>query len=126
LWAELRQLPATFVALQKQIPAADRAFLEHPRPLLHFEDQIEDFRDTAALAQLVDVVVTIDTAVAHLAGAMGRPTLVALPFAADWRWLLDREDSPWYPSARLVRQARQGDWMPVIRRLAHELHGYLG
>lgn len=120
-WRGVRELPVTFVALQKEIPAADREALASPKPLLHFEDAIEDFRDTAALLALVDLVVTIDTSVAHLAAAMGRPTWILLPFAADWRWLLARDDSPWYPTARLLRQPRPGDWDPVLDRVAHDL-----
>lgn len=117
----LRGLPITFVALQKEIRAQDVAALDDPPSILHFEDAIEDFRDTAALLALVDRVITIDTSVAHLAGAMGRPTWILLPFAADWRWLLEREDSPWYPSVRLVRQQHPRDWTPVLERVARDL-----
>ena len=69
----------------------------------------------------MDLVVTVDTAVAHLAGALGKPTWVLLPFAADWRWLLDREDTPWYPNTRLFRQRVAGNWPEVIDRIANEL-----
>lgn len=117
----LRELPASFIALQKDISPADRAVLERSPAVAHFEDAIGDFADTAALATLVDVVVSIDTAVAHLAGAMGRPTWIMLPHAADWRWLLDREDSPWYPSVRLFRQSKPGEWLSLVQRVAAEL-----
>ena len=70
---------------------------------------------------LLDLVVTADTSVAHLAGALGRPVWVLLPFAPDFRWLLNREDSPWYPTARLFRQPRLGDWESVIARVRDEL-----
>jgi tetratricopeptide (TPR) repeat protein len=76
-----------------------------------------DFMDTAAVMQNLDLVVTVDTAVAHLAGALGVPTWVALPFAPDWRWLLRREDSPWYPTLRLFRQKQAGDWHSVFQSM---------
>ncbi len=69
----------------------------------------------------MDLIVTVDTAVAHLAGALGKPTWVLLPFAADWRWLLNRDDTPWYPNTRLFRQQTGGDWPEVIGRVANEL-----
>ena len=69
------------------------------------------------------MIVSVDTSVAHLAGAMGRTVFVLLPFSPDWRWLLDREDSPWYPTARLLRQERTGNWDAVIARLGPLLHG---
>ncbi len=86
---------------------------------------LADFADTAAWIDRMDLCVCADTAVAHLAGAMGRPVWVLLPFAPDWRWMLDRADSPWYPTARLFRQASSGDWGDVVRRVAGEL-GRLG
>ena len=82
---------------------------------------LADFRDTAALVELMDLVVSVDTAAAHLAGAMAKPVWVLLPWSPDWRWLLERTDSPWYPTARLCRQERPGDWPGVIARLAREL-----
>jgi ADP-heptose:LPS heptosyltransferase len=69
----------------------------------------------------MDVVITVDTSIAHLAGAMGKTVWILLPFSPDWRWLLDRDDSPWYPSARLLRQPRPGDWDTVLERVATEL-----
>ena len=84
-------------------------------------EQFRDFADTAAAVSALDLVITVDTSVAHLAGAIGKPVWVLLPQSPDWRWLLDREDSPWYPSARLFRQIGRGDWAGVIARVAAEL-----
>ena len=75
---------------------------------------MRDFADTAAAIALLDAVISVDTAVAHLAGAMGKPLLLLLPFGADFRWLRERDDSPWYPTARLFRQPAFGDWESVI------------
>jgi Flp pilus assembly protein TadD len=80
-----------------------------------------DFADTAAAIGEMDLCLSVDTACAHLAGALGRPVWVMLPFAPDWRWLADREDSPWYPSMRLLRQSRPADWTAVLDRLRHDL-----
>jgi ADP-heptose:LPS heptosyltransferase len=73
--------------------------------------------DTAAQIAQMDLIISIDTSIAHLAGALGKPLWVLLTRLPDWRWLLDREDSPWYPTARLFRQKNSGDWQPVIERL---------
>jgi tetratricopeptide (TPR) repeat protein len=90
----------------------------HLLPLLR---PLVDFEDTAALIANLDLVITVDTAVAHLAGALGRPVWILLPYAADWRWLTGREDSPWYPSAKLFRQRKPGDWVEVMDRVRQEL-----
>ncbi len=83
---------------------------------------MKDFADTAALLDLMDIVVSVDTGVAHLAGAMGKPVWILLPFIPiDWRWMLDREDSIWYPTARLFRQSANRDWAGVIGRVNEEL-----
>jgi hypothetical protein len=84
------------------------------------------FMDTAAAMKNLDLVITSDTAVAHLAGAMGVPVWLALAFAPEWRWLLEREDSPWYPHMRLFRQSRRGDWEGVFARMAGELRRKIG
>jgi hypothetical protein len=82
---------------------------------------LTDFAATAAVIAALDVLVTVDTAVAHLAGALGKPVWILLPYAGEYRWLLDRDDSPWYPTARLFRQPSPGDWESVVRRVGHEL-----
>jgi tetratricopeptide (TPR) repeat protein len=89
--------------------------------LVDYTSELNDFADTAAMMDAMDLVITVDTAVAHLAGAMGKRVWVLLAFAPDWRWLLDREDSPWYPTARLFRQTAMGDWEGVIRCVAEAL-----
>jgi ADP-heptose:LPS heptosyltransferase len=86
----------------------------------HTEDQ-KNFLDTAALVAQMDMVLSIDTAMAHLAGALGKPVWIMLPFSADWRWLLGRSDSPWYPTARLFRQKQPGDWNGVVAEVAQAL-----
>ncbi|MCK4988575.1 MAG: hypothetical protein KAS40_23730, partial [Desulfobacterales bacterium] len=88
--------------------------------------EFEDFTDTAAVIENLDLVISIDTSVAHLAGAMGKPVWVMLPYAADWRWFLNRDDSPWYPTMRLFRQEKQGDWETVLQRITKELQKVAG
>jgi hypothetical protein len=90
-------------------------------PLFNLGAEVSDFLDTMSIIDLMDVVVTVDTAVAHLAAAMGKPAFILLPLAPDWRWLLERADSPWYPSARLFRQRSPGDWGNVMRHVAKAL-----
>src|SRR5206468_10739396 len=88
--------------------------------------ELETFQDTAAVMTLLDLVITADTSVAHLAGALGVPVWLALAKIADWRWLFDREDSPWYPTMRLFRQSSLGDWKSVFDRMAAELRQQTG
>jgi len=115
---------AEWVSLQKEVRPADAALLASRTDLRHYGDRLGDFADTAALVELMDLVVTSDTSVAHLVGTMGKPVWILLSFNADWRWLLDRADSPWYPSARLFRQSAIGDWASVIERVRAELSRY--
>jgi tetratricopeptide (TPR) repeat protein len=115
-----------FVCLQKDLSKADVEILQRHGRVAVFGDEIADFADTAAIIAMVDLVVSVDTSVAHLAGALGRPLWVLLPFSADYRWMVDREDSPWYPSARLLRQPQIGDWGSVLERLQRELLRFMG
>ncbi len=92
--------------------------------LVHLGDDIGGFADTAAIISLLDVVISVDTAVAHLAGALGKPVVILLPYAADFRWMRQRNDTPWYPTARLMRQPAFGDWDSVIGRLGDELRQF--
>jgi len=111
-----------FFSLQKGAAAAGIAQLDPAGGrIVDFSDELADFRDTAALVSALDLVITVDTAVAHLAGALGKPVWVLLPFNADWRWLRGRSDSPWYPSARLFRQAADGGWAGVIDAVVQAL-----
>ena len=109
-------LPETheYVCLQKELRDGDRAALQAHSNVKWYGDELTDFADTAALCELMDVVVSVDTSVAHLAGALGRTTMVMLPYSPDWRWMLDRTDSAWYPSLRLLRQTAPGDWSSVF------------
>jgi ADP-heptose:LPS heptosyltransferase len=86
---------------------------------------LKDFADTAALMDSLDLIITVDTAAAHLAGALGKPAWVLLKHVPDWRWLLERTDSPWYPTLRLFRQPNLGDWRTPIAQLVEALQGRL-
>ncbi|HEY6258735.1 MAG TPA: tetratricopeptide repeat-containing glycosyltransferase family protein [Xanthobacteraceae bacterium] len=120
----LAELDATaLISLQKGAGAVAIGSYFGRAPLVNLGAEIVDFVDTMAIVEGLDLVVTVDTAVAHLAGAMGKPVWIMLPFAPDWRWLLDRGDSPWYPTARLFRQSRAGDWGGVARQVAEALPG---
>lgn len=117
-FAPLYENPAIRVfSLQKQVPADDRPL---PAGVADLSGDIGDFADTAAIIGALDAVVSIDTAVAHLAGALGAPTKLALSTAGDWRWLTERDSSPWYPSVRIYRQAGPGDWAGVLVRIARD------
>lgn len=110
-----------FVSLQKELRDADAQMLAQNAAITDLGRQFGDFDDTAAAVALVDLVISVDTSVAHLAGAMGKPVWVLLPFCPDWRWLLERDDNPWYPTARLFRQPGIGDWESVIGRVRDAL-----
>jgi len=121
----LLDINATFVGLQKDVRTADAMMLKDRSDLLHFGDELRNFSDTAALISNLDLVITVDTSVAHLAGALGKPVWVLLSFLGDWRWLCDREDSPWYPTARLFRQDSTRAWDNVIARVHAALHDFV-
>jgi tetratricopeptide (TPR) repeat protein len=111
----------SFYSLQKTDPARP-ASNDTPRfPLIDLTNDLKDFADTAALIANLDLIISVDTSVAHLAGAMGKPVWTLLPFVADWRWLLDRQDTPWYPSMRLFRQPSARNWTETICRVADAL-----
>jgi tetratricopeptide (TPR) repeat protein len=112
-----------FISLQKQLRPGDENILrEHPE-LTHLGEEIADFYDTAAIVSQLDLVISSDTAVVHLAGALGRPVWVLLERVPDWRWLVERNDSPWYPTAKLFRQTKPGDWQSVIGGVTEKLLG---
>jgi len=119
----LPHLPAEFsyVSLQKHLHPADAAVLKAHPGIANYADQLQDFSDTAALCDCMDIIVSIDTSVAHLSAALGRPTWILLPFSPAWRWLLEREDSPWYLSARLFRQTAPQEWLGVFDSVAEQL-----
>jgi tetratricopeptide (TPR) repeat protein len=109
-----------WVSLQKELRPGEQEII-HAAGAVDLSGQLNDFEDTAGAISQLDLVITVDTAVAHLAGAMGVTTWILLPFAPDWRWLLERDDSPWYPTARLFRQSKPGNWDSVLARVAGEL-----
>ncbi|RXH57217.1 tetratricopeptide repeat protein [Granulicella sibirica] len=111
----------TFYSLQKGPAAAELAELSQDRRPIDLEHDLRDFTDTAAVIANLNLVITVDTAVAHLAGAMGKPVWILLPRTADWRWLKERTDSPWYPTARLFRQGESGCWDQVLEQVHQEL-----
>jgi len=117
----LLDIDATFVSLQKEMRSGDVAALKDHGDILNFGDELRDFSDTAALISQLDLVIAVDTSVAHLAGALGKPVWLLLTYVPDWRWLLDRDDSPWYPTARLFRQNDTREWHSVVIRVREAL-----
>jgi tetratricopeptide (TPR) repeat protein len=116
---------ADWICLQKDVAARDLVVLRQFGRIMFFADEVRDFSDTAALIELMDLVITVDTSVAHLAGAMGKPVWIMLRYNPDWRWLLDRDDSPWYPTARLFRQDDSRAWDSVITRVRGALDEFI-
>jgi hypothetical protein len=120
-FAALLSVPGIdFISVQKDVNEAQAAILDR-HGVLNLGPQFEDFADTAAVVAMLDLLMAVDTSVAHLAGAMGKAVALLVPFAPDMRWLLDRTDSPWYPTMRLFRQSAIGDWDGPLERLRQEL-----
>ena len=120
--SSLLKLPFEFHSLQKDIRDGDKKTLKAYKNIDQHHKDLDDFSDTAALVNQMDLIISVDTSVAHLAGALGKKVWILLPFIVDFRWLLDRDDSPWYPTAKLFRQSQIGDWNSVIQQLISELN----
>lgn len=121
---EFRALEAAgcrFISLQPTVRPRDREALEAWSALLRWGEDLQSFLDTASLMEALDLVVAVDTSVVHLAGALGKSTWALIPHVPDWRWMLGREDTPWYPSVRLCRQKGRGDWSGVLSEIRQEL-----
>lgn len=110
-----------WISLHKDVRAEDAQVLAAHPEIRHFGDQQQSFADAAALCELLDLVISVDTSLAHLAGSMGKPVWILLAHNPDWRWLLDRPDTPWYPSATLFRQPAYGDWGTVLAQVKQAL-----
>jgi ADP-heptose:LPS heptosyltransferase len=109
-----------FVSVQKEVSEAQATILRD-HGVVQLGRDFADFSDTAAVVAMLDLVIAVDTSVTHLAGAMGKAIALLVPFSPDWRWLLERTDSPWYPTMRLFRQSAPGDWDDPLERLRQEL-----
>jgi tetratricopeptide (TPR) repeat protein len=123
-FSRLLDVDATFVSLQKDPRPDDKALLAQI-DIVDLTAHLIDFSETAALVSCLDLVITVDTSVAHLSAALGRPTWILLPYVPDYRWLLDREDSPWYPTVRLFRQSKTRDYGDVLDRVRSELRSLI-
>jgi tetratricopeptide (TPR) repeat protein len=121
----LAGVDATFISVHREVRDADAALLQERSEILHFGKELKNYAETAALIANLDLVVCVDTSVAHLAGALAKPVWILLPDMPDWRWLLDRDDNPWYPTARLFRQDATRTWDGVVARVAAALQDYL-
>jgi len=119
--SRILDLDVRFISLQKDPKAGDSAFLRECTGIVDLTEHLTDFVETAALVSCLDLVITVDTSVAHLAAALGCATWVLLPYTPDYRWLLDRDDSPWYPTMRLFRQNERRDYGIVLDRVRSEL-----
>jgi ADP-heptose:LPS heptosyltransferase len=122
--SSLLDVDADFVSLQKVLRPGDDALLD-AHDVLQVGDALGDFADTAALVAGLDLVISVDTSIAHLAGALGRPVWVLVTYVPDWRWLLERDDSPWYPTARIFRQDERLHWETVIANVKAALKAFV-
>ena len=116
---------ASFFSLQKDLREGDRDVLGVNAHIVNLGSEVNDLRDTAAVMMSRDLVISSDTSIVHLAGSLGRPIWVLLSANPDWRWLLDRNDSPWYPTAKSFRQKESGDWRGVVEELRAQLAKHL-
>jgi hypothetical protein len=121
LFRPILDLPLEFHSLQIEVRSNDLEALSLSDRIALHTDELDDFADTAGLVEAMDLVISVDTSVAHLAGAMGKPVWILLSFVPDFRWMLERSDSPWYPTATLFRQPKIGDWKNVISELEKNL-----
>src|SRR5262249_52809506 len=117
----LLDVDAQFISLQKEVRPRDRAILRERGDILDLGSELGTYEDTAAVIEQLDLVISVDTSVAHLAGALGKPVWIMLPYVPDWRWLVGRDDSPWYPTARLFRQTEARAYESVVNRMKTEL-----
>ncbi len=117
----LLEVEAQFISLQKELRPYDQATLRERDDILDLGSELASYEDTAALIEQLDLVISVDTSVAHLAGALGKPVWIMLPYVPDWRWLIGRDDSPWYPTARLFRQTEEREYRSVVNRMKTEL-----
>lgn len=122
---QLLQANVEWHSLQKEYRLQDQTALNQFKQIQHHQNDLNDFADTAALIECLDLVITVDTSVAHVAGALGKPVWILLPYAPDYRWLLNRTDSPWYPSAVLFRQTAYGDWQTVLGDLLQQFNQWI-
>jgi ADP-heptose:LPS heptosyltransferase len=120
-FARLFDTNTSFVSLQKDPRPDDKAALLARTDIVDLTADLTDFAETAALVSCLDLVISVDTSVAHLAAALGRPTWILLPYTPDYRWLLGRDDSPWYPTVRLFRQTETREYDSVLDRVRSEL-----
>ena len=121
IFADLLKLPIEWHSLQKEYRTEDKSFLDNHPEVGQHQEELGDFAETAALIECMDLVISVDTSVAHLAGALGKTTWILLPYMPDCRWMLDREECPWYPTAKLLRQDEERDWKKVILELSKDL-----
>ena len=125
--APLFEVPGiALISVQKGPAVAQIAGYTGAAPLIDLDAQIVDFEDTIAVLDAVDLVISVDTSVAHFAGALGRPAWVMVPFAPDWRWMVGRTDTPWYPSLRLFRHPQPKRWDIVVPQVADALRAFVG